>query len=231
MKGIQVSIFFGFILFASGQRFIIKDNNGLPTLAVDLLSTANKLYADECNNGDYELSIWETNVTLPEYIVGQRAQDDLGPMRGYIPHVQDITRNASNIALVEPESFLELWNNTGSSSCTRFSVWRLNCPNGFRALGDIATFCEPNEPCTLPAPDSYKSKLRCVRQDLLETCSFDDDDIWSTDGDSVATPASLWRTSGDLGIGGLYHMNEKSATEKPLNGVCYCLKRLDPEIV
>lgn len=29
MRGIQVSIFFGFLLLASGQRFIIKDKNGV----------------------------------------------------------------------------------------------------------------------------------------------------------------------------------------------------------
>lgn len=45
----------------------------------------------------------------------------------------------------------------------------------------------------------------------------------------MAAPASLWRTSGDTGIGGFYHINEKSADDKPLNGVCYCLKRVDPE--
>ncbi|KAF4376268.1 hypothetical protein F8388_026113 [Cannabis sativa] len=169
-------------------------------------------------------------VNIPEgfFCLGHYCQPSNKPLRGYVLVAREAAATpkpqhseSSLPALEKPVNYSLIWNaDSHNDGCGFF--WLPNPPMGYRAVGFVVTN-NPEEP--------EVDEVRCVREDLTETCrtsdavfamdskfSKDAFQIWSTmpckrgmwcQGVSVGTffCSSYWNSEKDLYIGCLKNVN------------------------
>ena len=102
--------------------------------------------------------------------------------RGYGRPLQMLTvLPISGDPLAEPESFTQIWNDSGSGADLDGDVWRPNPPDGYTCLGEVVTRR------AVPASNA----VNCVRNDLVVLGSVGDL-IWWDKGSGANGNFSAW---------------------------------------
>jgi len=87
-------------------------------------------------------------------------------------------------ALAHPTGYKRRWNSEGSGADIECSIWRPTPPEGYVALGDVATrgYAEPDV-----------REIMCVREDLTADGTLDGNTfIWNDEGSQGDLDVSLW---------------------------------------
>lgn len=90
-------------------------------------------------------------------------------------------------AVVSPTGYARVWDDSGSSANRDGSVWRPIAPEGYLALGDVAT--GTRSPPSLDA-------IWCVRADLVTSAAYGSM-VWRDKGSGGRHDISTWEVIGD----------------------------------
>ncbi|CAN6872333.1 hypothetical protein Bca4012_045842 [Brassica carinata] len=156
-------------------------------------------------------------VGIPEgfHCLGHYCQQNNQPLRGFVlaARANDPDHHADRPALKKPVNYTLVW--SSDSDCY---FWLPNPPVGYKAVGVIVTD-EAEEPDT--------EEVRCVREDLTETCetrerivgvgSFN---VWSTE------PCSRGIWSRGVAVGSFFCSTNHNKADMNIS----CLKNLDPSL-
>ncbi len=88
-------------------------------------------------------------------------------------------------SLSPPEGLTLIWTDAGSGANVDFSFWRMECPAGFVALGDVAAAGHGY-------PAGLKETLGCVHEDLVRPALPGEPAIWTDAGSGADTDVALW---------------------------------------
>ncbi|KAG4908539.1 hypothetical protein JHK84_057086 [Glycine max] len=107
-------------------------------------------------------------LEIPEgfFCLGHYCQSNDQPLRGYVLVARDTSSDASTLespALEKPLNYSLIWSLDSHDECVYF--WLPNPPTGYKAMGIVVT-SSPNEP--------EVEEVRCVRDDLTESCETSD---------------------------------------------------------
>ncbi|XP_051119981.1 hypothetical protein At1g04090 [Andrographis paniculata] len=118
-------------------------------------------------------------VGIPDryYCLGHYCQPSDQQLRGYVLVAKSIStdNSTSSAPLEKPLNYTKVWSSSSRRECVY--VWLPNPPQGYKAAGFVVT-AEPDEPDV--------GEVRCVREDLTESCEvgaaiFDSKAIFSKD--------------------------------------------------
>ncbi|KAG5127534.1 hypothetical protein AAZX31_10G155900 [Glycine max] len=107
-------------------------------------------------------------LEIPEgfFCLGYYCQSNHQPLRGYVLVARETSFDASVLespALEKPLNYSLIWSLDSHDECVYF--WLPNPPTGYKAMGIVVT-SSPKEP--------EVEEVRCVRDDLTETCETSD---------------------------------------------------------
>ncbi|CAN1176392.1 Hypothetical protein At1g04090 [Linum perenne] len=151
------------------------------------------------------------------------------PLRGYVlvaRETQPQQTKSNPPALKKPVNYSLVWS-TGSRFSENGYFWLPNPPTGYKAMGIVVTR-DSDEPDV--------DKVRCVREDLTESCETSDL-VFSLDGKGSNQPFQIWSTKpcsmGMFGkgvsVGTFYCRSTFMSSEETLVSVA-CLKNLDASL-
>lgn len=106
---------------------------------------------------------------------GKRATLLVGPKPG---------SSGSSPVVASPVRWEWLWNDKGSGGKHSGTFWRPVAPDGYVALGDVATY-----EWTAPSLDI----IWCLRADLVKSADFEKTAIWMDQGSGGAWDCSVWK--------------------------------------
>lgn len=169
-------------------------------LDVITASEVTRVYQDVFTAAKTDLSIFQANlasVPVGYYITGQVAVPYHAP-----------TTSPSSIVLVKPlvdeevikppNEYHLMWSEEGSKGTEKVSIWQVEAPDGYVALGDVAV------PGHDKPTDAFSAKYACIKRELLTPGRLSDVNIWNDHGSHASVGCSLWRVENQpLSPGGL----------------------------
>lgn len=165
------------------------------------VATANKVrrvYHDHGTGTRSDLSVFQADLThIPGdyYIIGQVVVTGSYPKQ-VPPSSVVLIRPLAKGLIKPPTGYTLVWNDKGSGGDQDGSVWRVEAPAGYIAMGDVFTnhYSQP--------PESFTKRYACIREDLVVNGQLPKDAFW-TDRDSGASmSSSIWQVE-NAGVQGL----------------------------
>ena len=165
------------------------------------------IYNDSGTHGRFNISVWQARIDfIPEgaYMIGQVAVPDhvsVIPPSSVILVKPLVQSDAYGELIMPPVDFELVWNDEGSGGRYDGSFWRVQPPEGYVALGDVACrgYEQPSE--------EFKAKYACIRKDLLCDGTVDPTPVWTDVGSGASMCVSIWNVNGN-GLGGFYKAQE-----------------------
>ncbi len=125
---------------------LFNDNNGLSSefFYIEMKVLNDRVWRDSGSGADKNVAFWKANPSPGFYTFGHYATlfYDIDPDRGqYAPVAICLKpKPGYEYLLAEPVRFEKIWDDAGTGSdCDDCNVWRMVCPDGYVALGDIVS--------------------------------------------------------------------------------------------
>ena len=163
-------------------------------VVVDFISNYSKVWNDNGSGAQRNVAFWRPEPANGWYRVGHHIAVGYGqPLTATM-----VVRAKSNgNVLAKPVDFQLIWNDAGSGAAQDGSVWRIICPNGYSALGNVTSGSHQK-----PAID----EVMCVHQSALAP-GRPGSVIWTDVGSGAQLDFGSWNinTSGTAVTRGLFH--------------------------
>jgi Vacuolar protein sorting-associated protein 62 len=151
------------------------------------------LYNDKGSDADSDVQFWHPDgqgTFLPLGDVCESSPSNWiygsNPPLGQVLVIGPSTNQAE---VAHPNSFTLLWTDKGSGATLNGSIWQMNPPTGYVALGHCCTFSSSGTPVAPNVSDYY-----CILQ-ALTTSGTAGPQIWNTEGTSPDTSVSIYQPS------------------------------------
>lgn len=179
---------------------------GEPTLLVSTTSNYSWIYSDKGSGASMDVTIWRPSPsTIGYFVVGDYAQGNYNDPTGSSLIVTAVNDDPNNPLLKAPVGYSQIWNDHGSGGTYDGSIWRPVAPDGYLALGDVASsgYNSPNIP-----------NYMCIRKDLVEDGTVGPL-IWNDQSSGASMDVSLYQL---IGVGGAF---VAQGNYNPYSGPCY----------
>jgi hypothetical protein len=182
---------------------------GEPSLLISTTASYIWICSDVGSGSNSDVTLFRPNPDDSSYfILGDYAQGNYGSPTGTSVVVKAINDDPAAPLLKPAKAWNLVWSDKGSGGDYDWSVWAAAAPDGYVAIGMVATL-------GYSAPDIQN--YRCVRKDLAQQSSATAQ-IWSDKGSGADDDVTLW------GVTGMPNTFVAQANYDAYNGTAYLLK-------
>lgn len=181
---------------------------GQPYLQVSSTGNFTWVYDDSGTGSDHNLVVYRPAPTDPTvFIIGDAAFPGTAA-QGIAFTVKAINDDPANPLLMPPVGYTQIWNDQGSGGHNDGSIWQPVPPDGYVAIGAVAT--------TGYAPPAI-ANYACLRRDQVEPTTYGVF-IWSDQGSGGDNDVEIF------GITGVSNAFVAQGNYGPPVGTCYKIK-------
>jgi len=157
---------------------------------LQIFNSFDQIWDDTNSGADVPSSVWRTRAAQTGFynlgdvfIAGRRTK----PEYGYLLKVQT---HSKDIILKDPQSYDPIWTDGGSGAHQDLSIWKINCPPGYKGLGNVFT-----NSGTVP-PQS--GEIYCLKENYVQEGAMSDwEYVWNDEGTNAHAVVTIYRAGND----------------------------------
>ena len=168
-------------------------------------TAASRIYKDSGTGARVDLAVFQVHLPPGYYMTGHYAQrNHHSSVDGRLYIVRPLTHDAIH----RPSGFTQKWNDRGSGGRQDVSFWRVVCPSGYVAIGDVI---HANSYAT---PYYLLDKYACIKSSLTSNARSGGQ-LWTDRGSGARQDGSLFRVQPSSGIHTGYFKAQRGYSSPP----------------